>query len=1119
MFKKLIASASILAFFASPLSTFAYFDPTIGLNNLFTGESIAPPVWQTNGALTERVPIKVPPGRNNLTPDLTLTYNSQQLQDGPTGYGWSLSVPYVERLNKSGSERLYTDNYFTSSFGGELATTSVTNEYRHRIEDGSFLSFYFSDTRWTAYDKLGTRFLFGTSTAARQAATTSPSNVYRWMLQEVRDKNDNYIKYEYTSDGNQIYPSQITYTGNATTDGLFTVTFTYETRPDTITSYKSGFKVTTSKRLTEIQALVSGSLVRKYVLAYASGVNGARSLLSSVTETGRDESGNQLSLPAWSFAYSSSTPAYTVATNLQVSDNTDIVGDVDGNGLPDLSSFYQNSATLNTYRNVQSNFYPTFNGYDEQISTEYWGCESQAAERGVRFFDANGDGKADILRHDSNNGSPATTSLRGVGDLTWVGESVAAGTIPMFANTWGSGAYSSGLFGNINGDGLIDYVVSLNACEGGGCGENGAYLHLATTTGWEAMATSTAWNPIGYMPTSVGEDSISQLVDINGDGLDDWMRSDGDSSDFCLNTGTNWDSTCSSAWNIATSTRHANGWDRGIRYVDINGDDLPDYIRSYHMPSYSTKCGGTLDNQIGDYNYIYLNTGSGFAAATSSFQVPATISNSSLDSSQWCGTTEYDELVDWNGDGTPDDKDDISTNSKPDLLTTITYPTGGTSTLTYKYTAQLRYSSAVLSNPNLPFPVLVATKRVNDDGFGTTETISYDYFSGKTYISGNVLDRRFAGFEMMTERKGDILTKSYFYQGDTASTTVGEAADHYSKIGKMYRQDIIASSTEALHKRIFYNWDSVTLATSTGRYFVPLTKMMEQAYDGDSDHKDKAEAYTYESGYGNLLQKIEWGEVTGAADGTFVDTGSDKRVTDILYTASSTAATSSPATNTYSLDLEDGSTQYATVSDSASLSPTSAISVENWVKFESLPSSGNHMTFAWKWAGSNQRTWWWALTNDSGTYKLRWLPDQYGTGATQDAEPVSWTPSTGTWYHVAVTYAPGATSETKVHVDGLQQGATQTGTVTAVFDSTAPVDVGGNSGGIYLDGTIDDVRIWNTVRTVGEISGNKNAELTGSESGLVAYWKLNNAATDLTANANNLTLTNNPVYSSDVPFT
>jgi Resolvase, N terminal domain len=39
-----------------------------------------------------------------MQPDVSLIYNSRNTdQDSVVGYGWSLSIPYIERLNKTGS--------------------------------------------------------------------------------------------------------------------------------------------------------------------------------------------------------------------------------------------------------------------------------------------------------------------------------------------------------------------------------------------------------------------------------------------------------------------------------------------------------------------------------------------------------------------------------------------------------------------------------------------------------------------------------------------------------------------------------------------------------------------------------------------------------------------------------------------------------------------------------------------------------------------------------------------------------------------------------------------------------------------------------------------------------
>ena len=68
------------------------------------------------GSLVYAYGLTIPTGRNGLQPDLQLTYTSQSDDDASVfGYGWSINIPYIERLNKHGVDKLYTDNIFNSS--------------------------------------------------------------------------------------------------------------------------------------------------------------------------------------------------------------------------------------------------------------------------------------------------------------------------------------------------------------------------------------------------------------------------------------------------------------------------------------------------------------------------------------------------------------------------------------------------------------------------------------------------------------------------------------------------------------------------------------------------------------------------------------------------------------------------------------------------------------------------------------------------------------------------------------------------------------------------------------------------------------------------------------------
>jgi len=91
-------------------------------------------------------------------------------------------------------------------------------------------------------------------------------------------------------------------------------------------------------------------------------------------------------------------------------------------------------------------------------------------------------------------------------------------------------------------------------------------------------------------------------------------------------------------------------------------------------------------------------------------------------------------------------------------------------------------------------------------------------------------------------------------------------------------------------------------------------------------------------------------------------------------------------------------------------------------------------------------------------------------------------------HHFAITTTPG-TDGWRFYQNGeLIHSATGPGSVSANYNDFT---LGFNSGNRYLHGIMNDVRIWNTARTQTEIQENMHKELTGDESGLVAYYKMN----------------------------
>ncbi|MGI2142199.1 putative Ig domain-containing protein [Shewanella baltica] len=107
--------------------------------------------------------------------------------------------------------------------------------------------------------------------------------------------------------------------------------------------------------------------------------------------------------------------------------------------------------------------------------------------------------------------------------------------------------------------------------------------------------------------------------------------------------------------------------------------------------------------------------------------------------------------------------------------------------------------------------------------------------------------------------------------------------------------------------------------------------------------------------------------------------------------------------------------------------------------------------------------------------------------------------SAGTWYHIAVVFDNGTWD---FYVDGVGQGIN-------VLDQGARSSVPNYTGfgvtnlvfglqnHVAVDdfvGSIDDIRMWSSARTQVQIQNNRSIELVGNESGLLGYWKLNEAS-------------------------
>jgi RHS repeat-associated protein len=644
------------------------------------------------GSFGYSIPINCAPARNGSEPALALVYSSGG-DNGWCGMGWKLDIGYIERNTKDGFPIQFTTasiptpgtayddskGFLMNLFGKELklfsvATNGSTVEYRAET-DTDFLRCFLdtSNNKWTVYDKSGNAYYFGQTSSSRVAnpktGWSGYSGTFHWALDEVDTATGDQTTVAYTTytgpdsslPERTLYPTSITYNSHASVNGYGatytgqnTISFGTEIRPDRRVSYRWGFRTEQNRRLTNIVCQVGSQKVWRYAIGYTTSKATERSLLSTLTVYGSDDT---TALPTQTFTYQQNLNGVSFGptmewTNMNLAD-------------------------------------PTTSGATDPYVTQVTGSGITIAD----LFDIDGDGLPDRVSWNGlsspnayqvqhNNGS-------GFGNRYSFGPSSSGGgTTASDSNPVPDGGYYSALNGgyarmrDINGDGLPDRVDDY--------WKHFSSIYYATTpyTNFAVMlntgsgfGSASMWplatNDLGNDPNtymSVIESGQSQpyvgLFDINGDGLPDRVMALYNQPEIYFkvqfNTGTNFmpvklfgpyrsqnytNSTFGIPWSgIESAEAHM---------VDINGDGLPDRLMYPMNPS---SPGNELPYPA-TYYAVEFNDGYSFEATNTSTAVPGA-------ADVWSGVaTEtpnggirfdaiwdlpYVGLYDVNGDGLPD---------------------------------------------------------------------------------------------------------------------------------------------------------------------------------------------------------------------------------------------------------------------------------------------------------------------------------------------------------------------------------------------------------------------------------------------------------------------------------
>jgi RHS repeat-associated protein len=284
---------------------------------------IAPPSANPRRTAELRYPLRLPPGRNGLAPQLALSYSSAR-GNGWLGIGWDLALSSIEHDTRFGVPD-YGGEQIQNDFPGALAgavryqldgaqltaagTAAGGTRYSRRVEGGFERILKLpvmaepAIQYWEVTDKLGTKSVFGRSPNARLADVNAPTRIFKWALERVEDRFGNLMLFKYEHDQQamsgvsmpQIYPKKICYGAielDTPTDcqGTYNVLFQLDasnTRPDRIIDARAGFPVKTARRLDKVEVLHEDNSIRSYALRYEEGAF-RKSLLKSVGMEGSD---------------------------------------------------------------------------------------------------------------------------------------------------------------------------------------------------------------------------------------------------------------------------------------------------------------------------------------------------------------------------------------------------------------------------------------------------------------------------------------------------------------------------------------------------------------------------------------------------------------------------------------------------------------------------------------------------------------------------------------------------------------------------------------------------------------------------------------------------------------
>jgi RHS repeat-associated protein len=198
----------------------------------------------------------------------------------------------------------------------------------------------------------------------------------------------------------------------------------------------------------------------------------------------------------------------------------------------------------------------------------------------MQVFDVDGDGLPDLVFRftDPRSGSEKQGVCLNTGSGWPAFSDCQKITVPVALDKVETDPTISIQYIDINGDGFVDIVWSKADTSST---TSVTYLGTGARSG-PSWQTASQWNiPIPVISSTPGDPGF-RLIDINGEGLPDILfYPDGKQATAFFNTGYGWAPLSSAGYGPPRPLSNANGTDTGSRIIDLNGDGLPDFVQSY----------------------------------------------------------------------------------------------------------------------------------------------------------------------------------------------------------------------------------------------------------------------------------------------------------------------------------------------------------------------------------------------------------------------------------------------------------------------------------------------------------------------------------------------------------